>query len=74
MGIIEQLGESSYLLIEGDSAASFDASGFTAPFRGRFLHCPNLPIYTTGEYWTCSDDVQGSSCDSGNHQLSLVRR
>jgi Carboxypeptidase regulatory-like domain len=69
--IVEQLPESTFLVVGGKAAGSFGPSGITAPFEGYFLYCPTEPRWTSGEYWECQASVQ---CDSRNHQLTLVRR
>jgi hypothetical protein len=74
VGIVEQLGETTYLAIEGGVAASVGPSGITAPFNAYFLHCPSEPAWSAGEYWWCGADVQGDECASSNNQLTLVRR
>jgi hypothetical protein len=76
VGIVEQLNETAYLAIEGGVAASFGASGITAPFSANFLYCPTKPEWTSGEYWACPADggVQAVECNSGRHQLALLRR
>ena len=72
--IVERLGATTYLAIEGGVAALFGPSGITAPFNSYFLHCPREPAWTSGEYWSCGADVQGVECNSPNHQLALTRR
>jgi Carboxypeptidase regulatory-like domain len=72
--IVEQLGETTYLAIEGGAAVSVGPSGFTAPFSSYFLHCPNEPAWSSGEYWWCGAGVQGVECNSPRNQLTLVRR
>jgi hypothetical protein len=76
VGIVEQLNERAYLAIEGGVAASFGASGITAPFSANFLYCPTKPEWTTGEYWACPAGSGGQAveCNSGRHQLALLRR
>jgi Carboxypeptidase regulatory-like domain len=72
--IVEQLGETTYLAIEGGAAVSVGPSGFTALFSSYFLHCPNEPAWSSGEYWWCGAGVQGVECNSPRNQLTLVRR
>jgi hypothetical protein len=72
--IVEQLGETSYLAIEGEAPAMVDAFRITAPFSANFLHCPTRPEWSPGEYLWCGADVQGVECNSQQHQLALVRR
>lgn len=69
--IVEQVQETTYLVVGGRAAGSFGPSGITTPFDGYFQYCPSEPALTSGEYWDCQASVQ---CDSRNHQLTLVRR
>lgn len=72
--IVEQLGETTYLAIEGGVAASFGPSGITAPFDSYFLHCPSEPAWSSGDYFWCGAGVQGVECNSPRNQLTLIRR
>lgn len=72
--LVERLGETTFLAIDGGAAASVGPSGITAPFNAYFLHCPTQPAWSAGEYWWCGADVQGVECNSSNHQLTLVPR
>jgi hypothetical protein len=71
-GIVEHVGETTYVAIEGGGRGLFGASGMTAPFEGYFLYCPSEPALTLdGALCSVSSAVQ---CDSDHHQLTLVRR
>jgi hypothetical protein len=70
---VEQLGDGTYLAIDGGTAASVGPSGITAAFNAHFLRCRNQPAWAPGEYWWCGADVQGDTCASGDHQLTLLR-
>jgi hypothetical protein len=69
--IVEQLSESTYLVVAGEVETSFDRPEITAPLDGFFQYCSGEPVLTLGEYWECEDSVQ---CDSRVHRLTLVRR
>jgi hypothetical protein len=75
-GIVEALGESGYVAIEGWLAASVLPSGITAPVNSNFLYCSSPPEWTSGEYWACPSNgaADAAECYSQNHQFSLVRR
>lgn len=72
-GFVEQLGETTYLVVTAGAEGSFGPIGITAPLGGQFLYCPSEPVLIDQGTWACpaNDDVQ---CDSYNHQLTLVRR
>jgi hypothetical protein len=72
-GIVEQLGETTYLWIGAGSQASFGPTGITAPLSGTFLYCPSEPFLIDQGTWACRAN-DGVQCDSENHQLTLVRR
>lgn len=72
VSFVEQLGEHSYLAIEGWASATTSASGMIAPFSAQILNCPATPAYT-GDYWHCVPD-DADDCAAGAHQLALVRR
>ena len=71
---IEQLGDGTYLAIEGNAAASFGPTGITAPFSGYFVHCPGQPVWSSGEYWWCGAGIEGAQCQSTDNRLTLFRR
>jgi hypothetical protein len=69
-GIVEQVSETIYVLIEGGGGGLFGASGMTAPFDGYFQYCPSEPaLRGDGARCLASAAVQ---CDSHNHQLTLA--
>jgi hypothetical protein len=71
---VEQLGDMTYLAVEGSAATSVSPSGIASPFNAHFVRCRNQPAWAPGEYWWCGADVQGEECASSNNQLTLVRR
>jgi hypothetical protein len=73
VGIVEQLGETTYLWIGAGSQTSFGPTGITAPLSGTFLYCPSEPFLIDQGAWACRAN-DGVQCDSENHQLTLVRR
>jgi hypothetical protein len=74
VGVVERPGVTTYVAIEGGVAGLFGPSGITAPFNSYFLHCPNEPSRSPGDYWWCGAGVQGIECNSAGNQLTLVRR
>jgi carboxypeptidase family protein len=71
-GIVEQLGDTTYLWVGAGTQASFGPTGITASLSGSFLYCPaSEPFLIDQGTWACRDGVQ---CDSENHRLTLVRR
>jgi hypothetical protein len=73
VGIIEQLAETTYLLVDGEAQGSFDHAGFTAPLKGSVVYCPSEPVVIDQGTWACVPR-SAASCDSANHRLTLVRR
>jgi hypothetical protein len=72
-GIVEQLSETTYLVVSGGAQGSFGPTGITAPLGGLFLYCPSEPYLIDQGTWACPANA-GAECDSQNHQLTLVRR
>jgi hypothetical protein len=72
-GIVEQLGETTYLVVPTWAEGSFGPTGITAPLSGQFLYCPSEPVMVDQGLWGCLASA-GAECDSRNHQLTLVRR
>ena len=70
-GIVEQVTETTYALIEGGGTGLFGASGMTTPFDGYFQYCPSEPARGSDGARCLASAVQ---CDSHTHQLTLVRR
>jgi hypothetical protein len=70
-GIVEQVNEKTYVMIEGAGRGLFGASGMTAPFDGYFQYCPSEPALGGDGARCLASAVQ---CDSRNHQLTLARR
>jgi hypothetical protein len=73
LGVLEQLDATSYLAVAGGVGATVGPSGITSPLNAQFVHCPNQPVMSPGEYWWCGADVQSADCSSVNHQLTLIR-
>jgi hypothetical protein len=71
VGIVEQLNETSYLVVEAGGEGTFSANGITVPLSGALRYCPSEPHWTSGEYWDCEGGIQ---CDAQDHQLALIRR
>jgi hypothetical protein len=71
--ITEQLGETTYLMVEAVAGGSFGQTGITTPLQGSVVACPSEPALIDQGTWAClaSAAVQ---CDSHNHVLTLVRR
>ena len=72
-GIVEELGETTYLAIEGRGGGTFDGTGMTAAFDGSFQFCP-LETALTGDRYGACPAGRSIQCDSKNHRLTLVRR
>jgi hypothetical protein len=72
-GIVEHLGETTYLAFLGGAEGSFGPTGITTSLNGSFLYCPSEPYQIDIGEWACPANA-GVSCDSRNHQLALVRR
>jgi hypothetical protein len=73
LGIIEQLGETAYLVVAAGAEGLFASSGITVPLSGQFIYCPREPVLIDQGTWACPVDT-GVECDSPRHQLALVRR
>ena len=70
-GIVERLGETTYLAVQAGTAGSFGPTGITAPLNGSFLYCPGEPYLIDQGEWACAG---GEYCDSAHHQITIVRR
>jgi hypothetical protein len=71
-GIVEQLGESTFVSIEGGGGTSFGPTGMTVAFDGYFEYCPVEPAII-GDLPRCPSSSR-IQCDSHDHRLTLVRR
>ena len=71
--IVEQLSETSYVVIDGGASAPFGLSGISAPLNAQFLFCPVRPVWTFDEGWSCPTDT-GVDCSSAQHQFTLNPR
>ncbi|HEX2462836.1 MAG TPA: hypothetical protein VHJ58_22055, partial [Vicinamibacterales bacterium] len=72
-GIVEQLGETTYLVFSAGAGGSFGPAGITAPLSGSVEYCPSEPAQIDQGTWACLGNA-GVQCDSQDHQLTLVRR
>ena len=72
-GIVEQLSETTYLVVTGGGGAVFDLSGIMLPFEGSFQYCSSEPYQIDQGTWACTGNA-GVECHSDRHQLALVRR
>jgi hypothetical protein len=74
LGLIEVLSDLTYLVVTAGSNGTFDPRGVAFPLSGSFLHCPREPFLIDQGTWACPTGAGGVECESGNHQLLLVRR
>jgi hypothetical protein len=76
LGFIEQLTETTYLVLSAGTAGSVGPIGITSPLHGYFLYCSSEPVQIDQGEWVCQASAgdQGVLCDSENHQLTLIRR
>jgi hypothetical protein len=72
VGVIEVLDD-AYLVITGGTAGTFNPAGVAWPLSGAFLYCPREPFLIDQGTWACPN-AEGVECESGQHQLALVRR
>jgi hypothetical protein len=74
VGVVERLGDSTYLAITTNSVGTFGLNGMAAPSSGVFLHCPGEPYLIDQGTWACRESG-GVECGSyDQHHLALTRR
>lgn len=73
VGIIEDLGESAYLILSAVAQGTFGPSGITSPLSGEFQYCRGEPFLIDQGTWTCPSG-RGVSCETLDHHLTLIRR
>jgi hypothetical protein len=73
MTIIEQVTDTSYLIVDGAIGGSISPAGVTASVSGYLDLCPTQPIQIDQGVWVCWPS-SGVSCHSENHQIELIRR
>jgi hypothetical protein len=75
-GFIEQLSETTYLVLSAGAGVSVGPTGITAPLDGEFLYCPTEPFLIDQGTWACPSGagVQDAHCESDRHEFALVRR
>jgi len=71
--IAEQLGGTTYLMVEAAAGGSFGQTGITTPLQGSVVACPSEPALIDQGTWACLSGA-AVQCDSHNHVLTLVRR
>lgn len=70
--IVEKLGGTSHLLIEGGGYGSIDQAGISTSFEGSIVPCPTEPTLIDQGTWACHAATDW--CTSRNHRLTLTRR
>lgn len=72
VGIIEQLSDTTYFMIEGRAGGTFNPTGVTIPLNGAVEYCASQPTQVDQGTWACLAKP-AIRCDSLNHHLTLLR-
>jgi hypothetical protein len=74
--LVEVLGDTGYLAIDGAASAAVSSSTITAPFDGYFQYCPRAKALISTGHYQCSTvtPVTSATCISPNHRFTLARR
>ena len=73
LGVLEQLSETTYLIVEAGGAGPWSA-GITTPVNGYLEYCSAEPVLIDQGDWTCPVGGAVAACESTNHQLAFVTR